>query len=203
MSLFNFSGKKESFPPSTNSRITDSNGTDATGTKDIPEGLFVAQPSAIAERPAVSERSTPKDEPVVQFENNIAVLYKFMDQNHEKRGYDDALINPDSTHLNQNIEALKNDLHRLIRKVKVYYNDFIREIDFHIETRSRSGMIDTVDELRMKRSTAESHIQQVIEIEESAKDETGEGQGILISYTKGFKSGLTAISFHTVLNRAI
>jgi hypothetical protein len=62
-------------------------------------------------------------------------------------------------------------------------------------------MIDTVEELTVKKEIAESHIQQVMEIEDQAKDNQGVGHGIIISYTKGFKNGLAAISHHTMQKR--
>ena len=59
-------------------------------------------------------------------ENGINLLFHFLEKNYEKKGYDDALINPDNTHLEHNIAALKNDLERTIRKVKTFYEDFLR-----------------------------------------------------------------------------
>ncbi len=134
-------------------------------------------------------------------ENGIYLLYHFLDRNYEKKGYDDALMNPDSTHLQQNTEALKNDLERTIRKVKTFYEDFIREINFHISSRSRSGMVDTVEELQVKKETAEDHIKQVRLIEEEVANNKGVGQGIIISYTRGFRNGLAAISHHSIMKK--
>ena len=50
-------------------------------------------------------------------------------------------------------------------------------------------MIDTVGELTVKKETAENHIKQVIEIEQQAKNDQGLGQGIILSYTRGFETG--------------
>lgn len=160
---------------------------------DIPEETFI-------------EKELPGKEPseektVTAASGGIHLLYDFLDKNYESKGYNDALMNPDTTHLEQNVVALKNDLQRSIRKVKTFYEDFIRQINFHIASRSRSGMIDTVEELTMKRETAESHIKQVIEIEEQAKLNEGVGHGIVISYTRGFRNGLAAISGHIILNK--
>src|ERR1700712_2191687 len=109
--------------------------------------------------------------------NGINLLFQLLERNHESKGYDDALVNPDHTHLNENVKALKNDLERTFRKVKTFYQDFIKEIDFHIDSRSRTGMVDTVGELTVKKEIAETHIQQVIEIEKESKSDTGVGQG--------------------------
>ncbi len=133
--------------------------------------------------------------------NGINLLFQFLEKNHESKGYDDALVNPDHTHLNENVKALKNDLERTFRKVKTFYDDFIKEIDFHIDSRSRTGMIDTVGELTVKKQIAETHIQQVLEIEKEAKNDTGVGQGIILSYTRGFRNGLVAISHHSILRK--
>ncbi|AXY73611.1 hypothetical protein D3H65_06270 [Paraflavitalea soli] len=160
---------------------------------DIPEELFIEK-----EQP---EKAPPEAKPANQQNGGIHQLYEFLDKNYESKGYNDALINPDTTHLDQNVIALKNDLERSIRKVKTFYEDFIRQINFHIVSRSRTGMIDTVEELTVKKETAESHIRQVIEIEDQAKENQGVGHGIIISYTRGFRNGLAAISGHSILNR--
>lgn len=156
---------------------------------DIPEETFI-------------EKNTTQKETVTEKAAvGLTLLYDFLDKNYESKGYDDALVNPDASHLEQNILALKNDLERCIRRVKTYYEDAVREINFHISSRTRSGMIDTVEELTMKKQTAESHIEQVVKIQEEAKSNDGVGYGIVISYIRGFKNGLAAISHHTILKK--
>ena len=160
---------------------------------DIPETTFIEKDAP--------EKELPNEKAVTPFNGGIYLLYDFLDKNYESKGYNDALINPDTTHLDQNVIALKNDLERSIRKVKTFYEDFIRQINFHISSRSRSGMIDTVEELTVKKEIAESHIKQVKEIEEQAKLNEGVGHGIIISYNRGFRNGLAAISSHIILNK--
>lgn len=190
MGLFSFFNRKDS----------NSNGVDILNhatqqnLPEIPENVFLEK-----DKPQTNindERNS-----TVPNENGINLLFQFLEKNHEGKGYDDALVNPDNTHLEQNIEALKNDLERTIRKLKIFYEDFIREINFHIGSRSRSGMVDTVEELTVKKETAENHIKQIIEIESDAKNNKGVGQGVIISYTRGFKNGLAAISHHSIMKR--
>jgi len=133
--------------------------------------------------------------------NNIDLLYRFLDKNYEEKGYNDALVNPDAHHLEQNLEVLKYELERVIKKVKTFYEDFIKEINYHIDSRSRSGMVDTVEELKMKKDIALGHVEKIIDLESAAKEKKGDGQGIMVSYTKGFKNGLAAISHYTILQR--
>lgn len=134
-------------------------------------------------------------------DNNIALLYTFLDRNHEAKGYDDALLNPDTSHLDQNLDALKNELVRTINKVKTFYEDFIQETEYHILSRGRSGMVDIVEELEMKKRTAIGHMEKVNKIEKDAENNIGDCKGILLSYTRGFKNGLAAISHHNILTK--
>jgi len=190
MGLFNLFNRKDN----------NSNGVDTPhlttqeNLPDIPENVFLEKDKPQNNTNDERNSSSPT-------ENGINLLFQFLEKNHEGKGYDDALVNPDNTHLEQNIEALKNDLERTIRKLKIFYEDFIREIEFHIGSRSRSGMVDTVEELTVKKETAENHIKQIIEIENDAKNNKGVGQGVIISYTRGFRNGLAAISHHSIMKR--
>ena len=157
---------------------------------EIEERVFI-------ESPAAPESAAPAP----SVEHHIGVLYAFMDRNHEVKGYDDALVNPDVSNLNQNLEALKNELIRTLNKVKTFYEDFIQETEFHILSRTRSGMVDMVEELEMKKKIALGHIEKVKKIEVDTASEDGDCKGILISYTRGFKNGLAAISHHHILSR--
>lgn len=174
MGLFNFFKRKKENSEQVNS---------------VPEEIFM-------EKPGIDEGNAglnghPEGKGIYQ-------LYLFFEKNHETRGYEDALVNPDSTHLAQNVEALKNEMERIIKRVKTFYEDFIQETNFHISSRSRSGMVDTVEELQMKREIAQNHIKKVLEMEEDLKNNRGDGQGVILSYSRGFRNGLAAISHHTI-----
>lgn len=189
MGLFNFFTGKNG-----HASRSEANSKAAETKPDIPEDVFIKK-----ENRDESLKKEVMDKP--SSDHGINLLFQFLERNFEGKGYDDALMNPDTTHLVQNTEALRNDLERTIRKVKTFYEDFIREVDFHIASRGRTGMIDTVEELTMKKITAEQHIRQIKEIEEEADKAKGVGQGIIISYTRGFKNGLAAISHHTILKK--
>jgi hypothetical protein len=187
MSLFNFFKNKNE-----NDTIFSSNISTVENIKEIPENIFLEKD--------INTNSIPEEKSTkITSENGINILFQFLERNHESKGYDDALINPDNTHLETNIDALKNEIERTIRKIKIYYEDLIREINFHITSRSRSGMIDTVEELTVKKEKAESHIKQIAEIEQDAENNKGAAQGVILSYTKGFRNGLAAISHHSII----
>ena len=162
---------------------------------EIPEAVFIEK-----EKPqtANNNRDVTSTE-----EQGIQLLFQFIDKNYEHKGYDDALVNPDNTHLEHNLSALKNDLGIITMKIKTFYISFINEINFHISSRTRSGMIDTVDELNVKKETAQAYLQQILDIESDLKEEKGIGHGVLISYTKGFRNGLAAISHHSIMKKKL
>ena len=155
----------------------------------VPEEMFAEKSSA--DPAAQSQNGQPEGKGINQ-------LFLFFEKNHEARGYEDALVNPDNSHLVQNTEALKNEMERIIKRVKTFYEDFVQETNFHISSRSRSGMVDTVEELNMKKEIAQSHIQKVLEMEEDLRNNRGDGQGVILSYTRGFRNGLAAISHHNI-----
>jgi len=186
MGLFNFFNKKQN---------SSGDNRDNNFPVEIPENIFLEKEKSTTETDENQRTASNSD-------NGISVLFTFIEKNYEGKGYDDALINPDNMHLEQNVESLKNDLERTIRKIKTFYEDFIREINFHIETRSRSGMVDTVEELTVRKDTAEEHINQILIIENEAKENKGVGYGIILSYKRGFNNGLAAISHHSIMKKS-
>ncbi|MGN6532855.1 MAG: hypothetical protein ACTHK0_14025, partial [Ginsengibacter sp.] len=105
MGLFSFFNQK-------NGRTDHLNGADsAQKISETPQGVFVETDKG--SNPGSAERNHSSSS-----EHGINLLFQFLEKNYEKKGYDDALMNPDSTHLEQNIAALKNELERTIRKVK-------------------------------------------------------------------------------------
>ena len=191
MALFDFFKST----PQTNSSGTLQTNDNSASTATIPEEIFIERMSS-NETPPTKELQKEAS-PI----NNLDSLFTFLDRNLESKGYDDALMNPDSYHLEQNLDAYRKELLRAIKRVKTFYEDFIKEINYHIESRSRSGMIDTVEELRMKKEIADGHIQKVLQLELEAINNEGDSQGIIISYTRGFRNGLAAISHHAIINK--
>ncbi|RYE50889.1 MAG: hypothetical protein EOP48_19070 [Sphingobacteriales bacterium] len=114
MGLFSFFNRKNGYDVSSK--------TTPVTLPDIPENLFIEKEKSDNTSSKGNESSIP--------ENGIYSLFRFIEQNYESKGYDDALVNPDSTHLEQHTAALKNDLERNIRKVKTYYEDFIKKTEF-------------------------------------------------------------------------
>lgn len=165
-----------------------------TNNPEIPENVFIeyAKPKP---KPSMETNET---KPEV---SDLQTLYRYLEQNLEKKGYEDALVNPDTGYMEEQVLYINNELALLISKIKTYYTGYMRTIDFHIETRQRSGMIETVDELIAHKETVAGEMKIVSSIEEDSRQRTGLSQNPILSYKKGFRNGFAAITYNTVLSR--
>ncbi|NVK53836.1 MAG: hypothetical protein HWD85_12945 [Flavobacteriaceae bacterium] len=133
----------------------------------------------------------------------IELIYDFLQADYESRGYNDSLINPDDSYKTENIKLIRYDLDILIQKVTTYYEDLIREIDFHMESRGRAGLIDLVEELKTKKEMVLEHMEKVTALKKEAENNNGITQRIVLSYQRGFMRGLSALTQSKVLNKEL
>jgi hypothetical protein len=137
--------------------------------------------------------------------NNHAVgiesIYAFLQADYESKGYEDALTNPDESYKADNIKLFEYDLHILIQKVNTYYEDLHKELDFHIGSRSRAGLIDLVEELKIRKEMIDEHVKKVAQIQSEINSGTGMSQRIILSYQRGFMKGMSAITQSKILNK--
>lgn len=131
----------------------------------------------------------------------INAIYDFLQYDYESRGYDDAMTNPDDSYKSDNIKLFNHDLLILIDKSTTYYEGLLKEVDFHISSRGRAGLIDLVEELKIRREMIVDHLEKIKVIKTEAVNGTGATQRIALSYQRGFMKGLSAISQSKVFNR--
>lgn len=149
---------------------------------EIPKTLFI-------------EENEVKGE--ASFENseyNLEKIYGFATKDFEEKGYDDALINPDHSYSNDNIKLLKYDFQILIKRAYKTYEDYIKDIEFHIESRNNAGLIDTVKLLETTLVKTQDSIEEVKAIEEDFLNDIGLIERVSLSYRRGFMRGLAAMS---------
>jgi hypothetical protein len=197
MGLFNFWNRKNNDIENSN-LITDKKPHVYNGEESNQENIEVKKILPEIREDVFIEKNPPiqptrMNTDIEKIDNDIDVLYRHLEQNLEKKGYEDALMNPDMSNMNESIDNIQNNLFITISKVKMYYYNSMRTIDFHIETRRRSGMIDTVDELLSHKQRAEEELRIVTQIEEDAKLSKGLCQSLFMTYKKGFRNGLAAI----------
>jgi len=169
-------------------------GPDLVKAPDIPESIFVEY-----QNPNTNARMETNESEMEVY--NLNTLYRYLEQNLEKKGFEDALTTPDTSYMNENINFLQNELNLIISKVKTYYKNYIRQIDYHIDTRRRNEMIEVVDELLMQKANVEDEMRIVASIEEDSKKGNGITQNVILSYKRGFKNGFAAITYGTIFNK--
>lgn len=131
----------------------------------------------------------------------LDAVYEFLQFDYESRGYNDALTNPDESYKADNIRLFHHDLIILLDRSMVYYDGLLKDIDFHISSRSRAGLIDLVEELKIRKELVLDHIAKLKVIREEAVSGSGPTQRIALSYQRGFMRGLSAISQSKLFNR--
>ncbi len=67
-----------------------------------------------------------------------------------------------------------------------YYESFLKELDFHIGSRTRAGLIDLVEELKIRKEIVRDLLGKIRIIKEEAVSGNGATQRIALSYQRGF-----------------
>lgn len=127
----------------------------------------------------------------------IDLIYYYLKEDNEKKGYDDALCNPDNSYKEMNKSLIRSNLEVKFKQVVLKYTDDLRAIDFHIESRSQAGLVDVVEQLKSKKETLQKHMSILVEMEDDLRKDAPYMLGMLMSYERGFLKGLAAISLET------
>ncbi len=127
----------------------------------------------------------------------------FLNKDFESEGYSDALVNSDSSYSANNKEILKHQLELKVERVLTVYENKIRDYDFHIKTRQQNGMLDTVDEIDAEKKKIEEEISKIKTLMAETKENKGKGYIIILSYDRGFKRGLAAITASKLFGKTI
>jgi hypothetical protein len=133
----------------------------------------------------------------------LDAIYSFFQDDYESRGYNDALTNPDESYKSDNIRLFNHDLMILIDRSSNYYDSFLKELDFHISSRSRAGLIDLVEELKIRKEIVTGHLEKIKTIKADTLNGNGSTQRIALSYQRGFMRGLSAISQSKMFKRTL
>ncbi len=197
MSIFNFLNKSAAPTP-----------TENQSQNDIPEDLFIEKTnqSELIETPKISNIDTTANPNQKQTHSindkivDIEGLYLFLQNNWEENGFNDALANPDDSYRKDNLEFLTIDFELKVDQLLLTYSDKLNEIEFHINTRSKAGLIDLVEELKQHTVKLKNHVDQLNKFKSEIPNGTGALKRILLSYNKGFMRGLNAISVSKFLN---
>jgi hypothetical protein len=154
----------------------------------IDKSLFVAEDDdalTVDSRPetVVTSKSTLIDE-----------IFAYLNMDFESKGYADAIVQPDSHYLNENLELLVRDYQLKIDQARHKFQEFLTELNFHITTREAMGLTEVVEGLKAKKTIVTEHLNFVEQERQDIAANRGKIERIKLSYTKGFKRGASALS---------
>ena len=128
----------------------------------------------------------------------IDLIYNFLKDDYESKGYDDALTNPDTSYKEMNKLMIRSSLEVKFKQVHRKYEDDLRTIDFHIISRKEAGLIELVKELETKKEILLQHIKELNTMEQDFINEAPYMMGMFFSYERGFLRGLAALSLEQI-----
>src|SRR5690606_4840739 len=132
----------------------------------------------------------------------ILAIYHYLEWDIETKGFNDAMVSPDESYKRENVQLIKYDLEIIIQKVRIYHDSLLKDLDFHILSRSRAGLVDLVEELKSRKTDLMEHIQKVNEIDTSLKSNNGYCERAILSYQRGFTKGMASITQASLLTKS-
>ncbi len=127
----------------------------------------------------------------------IDLIYAYLREDYEKRGYEDALANPDNAYKELNKSLIHSEFEILFKQVNRRYEDDLKEIEFHIQSRTEAGLLDVVEQLKTRRDIFLQHLTEMKGMEADLKNNTSYMGRMLFAYERGFLRGLAALSLGT------
>ncbi|MCZ2471394.1 hypothetical protein G9H62_00960 [Aquirufa ecclesiirivi] len=122
---------------------------------------------------------------------------------YELEGYQDALTTADNKYRDDNISIIKLDLQADIHEAEIAIKEYLKEIDFHINSRRKADLHDLVEELESRREICLDRLKTMEEIKLDVSNDTGTSTRIVLAYKRGFNKGLAALSMANIINRNI
>lgn len=171
-------------------RGTNTSSVISDNTPDISKELFVDD----------SEPNAALAGNLIEYGTNlpIDIIYHFLKEDYESKAYNDAVVNPDKSYKEKNLTIIKSNLEIKFKQVLLKYEDMIREIDFHINSRSEAGLSDIVEQLKSRKDTYKKHVDELNQMKNDLEIGEHYMTGLFQSYEVGFTKGLASLSLHTL-----
>jgi len=145
-----------------------------------------------------SEHETPTYSVEFGTKLPIDVIYGFLKEDYEKKAYNDALTNPDKSYKEMNLAIIRSNLEVKFKQVLLKYEDLLREINFHIQSRGQAGLTDIVELLKSRKDTYEKHVEELKKMKVDLDKEELYMTGVFKSYSVGFTRGLASLSLQNL-----
>jgi hypothetical protein len=189
MSIWNF------FNPSRNGEvksdeINNQDNQSANDDKIIDRNLFIKD---------VNNTARPEN----QSNSSWKRIFERIRKDYELEGYNDALSTADNKYKNENLEILKLDLQADIQEAEIDVKEYLKEIEFHINSRKKAELDDLVEELESKKEICLERLKTMVEMKLDIINESGTPFRMILAYKRGFNKGLAALTVATIINRNI
>lgn len=159
--------------------------------KIIDRNLFVKEPEKNAEDVVVKQ--------LTSWER----IFQKIRKDYETEGYNDALSTSDNKYRNDNAEILKLNLSVDIKEAEVEIKEYLNELEFHINSRQKAGLVDLVEELESKKTVYIERLEILAGLKNDIKENTGIPQRMVLAYNRGFNKGMAALTVAQVINKNI
>lgn len=141
--------------------------------------------------------------PAVQSETSWKRIFDRIRRDYEQEGYNDALSTADNKYRNDNLEILKLDLQADIQEAEIDIKEYLKEIEFHIQSRGKAELNDLVEELQSKKEICLERLKIMENLKQDILNESGTPLRIVLAYKRGFNKGLAALTMANIINRNI
>lgn len=128
----------------------------------------------------------------------IDIIYAFLREDYESKAYQDAITSPDRSYREKNLSIIKSNLEQKFQQVLLKYEDMLRDIDYHIVSRSQNGLTDIVELLKSKKETYIRHVEAIRQMKVDLENNESYISGVFLSYEVGFTRGLASLSLHNL-----
>lgn len=122
---------------------------------------------------------------------------------YEQEGYQDALTTADNKYRDDNIAIIKLDLLADIHEATIAIQEYLKEIEFHVNSRRKAELHDLVDELLTRREICLERLRVMDEIRSDIQQDSGTSTRIILAYKRGFNKGLAALSVANIIQRNV
>lgn len=190
MGLFDlFKKKEESQVGEASGENSENNNTDET---IVDRNIFVKDPQNNAATVVDNENSTAWKR-----------IFNRIRKDYEIEGYNDALSTADVKYRDDNKEILKLNLRIDIEEAEVEIKEYLKELDFHIKSRTKAELNDLVEELESKKIVFEERLEKLTELKTDLQKDSGMPLRIQLAYNRGFNKGMAALTVANVINKKI
>jgi hypothetical protein len=130
-------------------------------------------------------------------------IFSRIRKDYEIEGYNDALSTADVKYRDDNKEILKLNLRVDIEEAEIEIKEYLKELEFHIKSRTKAELNDLVEELESKKVVFEERLEKLTELKTDLNNDSGMPLRIQLAYNRGFNKGMAALTVANVINKNI